>query len=363
MAPPPGRFEAVAASGLRILLVDDEPVNQEVASELLHAAGHQVELAANGMEAVDRARHHTFDLVLMDMQMPVMDGLAATQALRKIAAFAETPIIAMTANAFSADRDRCIAAGMNDFIPKPVDPARLYQTIARWAPVTRAPAADDAAGAAVPTGELPPSFADRLSGVADLDINAGLQAVQGFWDTYQRLLAMYVAHHAGDIALLRRHLETGKVTNARRVAHTLKGVAATLGASAVQRAAAALELLLREQGSIPATAELEPLIQSLDQANGSLVTALSVALDAEQEAVPAQPDWNMARDLIAQADALLAEDDVRAVAIFRDHRALLRAALGEPAAEISRCVADFDFVRALALLRAVMSSVPGPPQK
>ena len=360
IAPAPGRFEAVAASGLRILLVEDEPVNQEVASELLRAAGHQVELAANGKEAVDRARNRSYDLVLMDMQMPVMDGLAATQAMRKMAAFAETPIIAMTANAFSADRDRCIAAGMNDFIPKPVDPARLFQTIARWAPVTRAPATDVAAGAAQPAGETRPSIADRLSGIADLDVNAGLQAVQGYWDTYERLLAMYVVHHAGDIASLRRHLDAGESADARRVAHTLKGVAATLGALAVQRAAAALELLLRESAPPPVAAELEAQIGLLDRANAGLVAALSAALKPEREAVLQQADGNQARDVIAQAELLLAEDDVRAVAIFRDNSALLRSALGEPAAEISRCVADFDFVRALALLRAAMLNLPGP---
>ena len=119
-------------AGRRILLVDDEPINQEVARIILEDAGLQVELAANGREAADMIERAAYDLVLMDMQMPVMDGLEATQHIRGMPNRTTLPILAMTANAFAEDRARCLAAGMNDFIAKPISPNQLYSLVLRW---------------------------------------------------------------------------------------------------------------------------------------------------------------------------------------------------------------------------------------
>ena len=115
-----------------MLLVEDEPVNQEVARLFLADVGLDVAIAGNGRVAVDMLRESNFDLVLMDMQMPEMDGLEATRQIRQLPGRQQVPIVAMTANAFAEDRAQCMAAGMNDFLSKPVEPEKLFETVLRW---------------------------------------------------------------------------------------------------------------------------------------------------------------------------------------------------------------------------------------
>jgi CheY-like chemotaxis protein len=134
-APAPGTaalWLAQRHGGARILLAEDNPVNREVALALLDDMGLQVDTAVNGLQAVERAQTTRYDLVLMDMQMPLMDGLQATRALRALPGWADVPILALTANAFDEDRRACTEAGMTDFISKPFDPERLYAVMLRW---------------------------------------------------------------------------------------------------------------------------------------------------------------------------------------------------------------------------------------
>ena len=121
-------------SGLKILLADDVDLNLEVAQLLLHGIGLQVDSAKNGREAVDKVRTSAYDLILMDVQMPVMNGLDAALAIREMSGRSQTPIVAMTANAFDEDRNNCLEAGMNDFLTKPVNPETLYQCLLKWLP-------------------------------------------------------------------------------------------------------------------------------------------------------------------------------------------------------------------------------------
>jgi CheY-like chemotaxis protein len=118
--------------GRRVLLAEDDPVNQEVAIELLRDTGLIIDVADNGLQAVEMARLTDYDLILMDMQMPKMGGIEATRLIRQVPGREVTPILAMTANAFAEDRQKCVQAGMDDFLPKPVVPKVLYATIYKW---------------------------------------------------------------------------------------------------------------------------------------------------------------------------------------------------------------------------------------
>ncbi|HEV7814849.1 MAG TPA: ATP-binding protein, partial [Janthinobacterium sp.] len=221
--------------GLRVLLVEDNAINQQVASELLQDAGVEVVTADNGIVAVALVEQQPgYDLVLMDLQMPLMDGYAATAAIRADPALRDLPVIAMTAHTMVEDRARCLAAGMNDHIGKPIDPAHLFDTLARWTG-RLAPAVGQSAPA---SGQAQQA---RLLEAAGTMRRLGLPL-----PVYRRLLNKFVQEHADAPLRIEAALGTGERELAQRHAHTTKGIAATLGAERLSRLAAELELALRE---------------------------------------------------------------------------------------------------------------------
>ena len=232
-APPPAPLCATvtdALAGMRVLLVEDNPLNQQLARELLEEVGVLVEVADDGMAALARLESETFDVVLMDIQMPRMDGYAATRALRADPRFGKLPVIAMTAHALAEERSRCVAAGMDDFLTKPVEPQALYEVLARQCGGLM-PAATEAETA--PTEPAPEaSVIDREIG---LRYAGGKEALRQrllvrFRDTQADLMTRFEAAHA-----------QGPGGEAYRLAHTLKSSAATIGAVALSEAARALE--------------------------------------------------------------------------------------------------------------------------
>jgi signal transduction histidine kinase/DNA-binding response OmpR family regulator/HPt (histidine-containing phosphotransfer) domain-containing protein len=237
--------------GARVLLVEDNDFNQEVATELLERAGVAVTLARNGQEALDKVHGAPFDAVLMDLQMPVMDGHEATRRIRGEAAFASLPIIAMTAHAMVQEKDRCLAEGMNDYVPKPVDPRVLYQVLASWIP---GPPDVDGASAVGRTGAPAVPLAESFPG---LDPRAGLHFTGGREDLYRQVLAKFRSLKAGNAEELRRTLAQRDLDTAQRIAHSMISAAGTIGATGLSAIALDLQEALRT-GSPEAA--LEPLL-------------------------------------------------------------------------------------------------------
>ncbi|KQW00437.1 response regulator [Rhizobacter sp. Root1221] len=228
-------------SGARILLVEDNAVNRELALDVLSRAGIGVSVACDGQEALDMLGLQHFDGVLMDCQMPVMDGYAATRALRQQPRLRDLPVIAMTANAMVGDREKVLAAGMNDHIAKPIRFEDMFATLARW---VHPPAAPPESAGVVNDG----AGADPLAGLPGIDIRAGLVRAMGDDALYRRLLRMFRDAQGDFPARFSAAREAGDAAEATRLAHDLKSVAATLGVSAVHQEAMALEQACRLGG-------------------------------------------------------------------------------------------------------------------
>ncbi|WED20541.1 transporter substrate-binding domain-containing protein [Vibrio sp. JC009] len=237
------RIEKIKSiQGARVLVAEDNRINQQVAQEILTQAGLAVTVVGDGREVLAILDKNQFDAILMDIQMPELDGIEATQAIRENTKYADLPIIAMTANAMPEDRARCIEAGMNDHIAKPIDPGRLIQTLSKWVTpglvgVTGSPHLRVMKGEAL----------SLLSGLKQIKTESGLRRVNGKSDLYLSLLIDFYHEHYDDARLIRQAVQDQNLDLARRLSHTIKGVAGSIGAEALQKSAQQLELALKNR--------------------------------------------------------------------------------------------------------------------
>jgi len=253
-----GLRQAASLAGARILLVEDNAINRELEVELLTRAGIDVTVANNGQQALDLLDRQPFDGVLMDCQMPVLDGYEATRRLRRQARFKHLPVIAMTANAMVGDRQKALAAGMNDHIAKPIDVDRMFDTIARW--IRPAPTAWRTA-----TG------ADSLDHLPGIDMRIGRATVAGSEHLYRRVLDMFADEQDAFAVRFRAARASGDPLAATRMAHDLKGLAGVVGASDVQQAAAALEEACIRKASDHI---IDGLTEAVERALGPVIAGL-----------------------------------------------------------------------------------------
>ena len=259
-------------TGQRVLLAEDNAINQEVAGELLRSAGLTVETASDGRRAIELATTRDYDLILMDVQMPEVDGLEATQEIRRRIG-AGLAIVAMTANAFGEDRAACLAAGMNDHVGKPVDPDRLYATLLRWLP-QRAPALLRAAA----VGPAEPLLLGRLASLAGLDAAQGLRNVGGNLDMLERTLRRFVITYASGVPALGQLATAEERRLAGRAGHSLRGACSTIGAFALVGALEALEAGITAPEDLATADMLDLLGQRAQHELADLVHGLRASL-------------------------------------------------------------------------------------
>ncbi|WP_050464385.1 response regulator [Herbaspirillum autotrophicum] len=334
----PAAQQSPVLQGLRVLLAEDNEINQQITSELLHGSGALVTVVSDGQQAVERLLTDgpsAYDAVLMDVQMPILDGVETTRIIRTDARFDGVPIIAITAHALAEERERCIAVGMADHVSKPIEPQALFETLARWT--------GRALEEAYPVAPLAEDDLGFLE-VAGLDYATGLKRVAGNRVLYLRLLRQFCEEEADAATRITVALDADDLVTAERVAHTLKGVAGSIGLVQLQAAAALLEKAIKEshghQAALPAFAqELRQAVARLHQVLGTEHPRHAAASDATS-------------GYLGHLASLLAASDGEAVEYFLDHAATLRTLFANgDYMKFEKAVINFDFVAALEQLQ------------
>jgi two-component system sensor histidine kinase/response regulator len=340
--------------GAVILLVEDNEFNQQVASELLTSAGFVVDIAEDGRKSLEMVAKRAYDVVLMDMQMPVMDGVTATVEIRKQDAFKELPIIAMTANVMEADIRRCTDAGMNDHVGKPIDPDDLFVKLLKWIKPRQAGEAAEPVAVAVKqsAGEQPmDKTPDGLPEIPGLDTALGLKRVMGKKAFYLDMLRKFIENRGEAPREIRQHLEDGEYETAERLAHTAKGVSGSIGATEIQELAARVEKAIKEGRE---RADIEAVLVLYAEAHDALVSRLREVMPSREEpaTAPVAVDAVKAKEIFEKMAEFLSNDDGEAVDYLAAEAASFRGILGpENYAALESAVSHFDFRKSLEILR------------
>jgi CheY-like chemotaxis protein/anti-sigma regulatory factor (Ser/Thr protein kinase) len=323
---------------VRVLVAEDNETNQIIAREILEEAGARVTIASNGREAVAAVDAQKFDVVLMDVHMPVMDGHEATRAIRR--KHAELPIIAMTASATTQDRERCREAGMNDHVGKPIDLNELFTALRRHVRIAHA----------VPDAAPSDAAGDALPGI---DIAAGVRRLGGRRSAFDHVLGVFrssIGDPAGEIAAA---LNAGDRTAATQLAHRLRGAAGNVAATKLAGIAERIETTLKA-GADPAA-----LLDQLRECWSEVDAGLAAFFARQRSELPAASlDVAQIDQQLGRLDALLSRADADAVTML----GALRSALAQGRttmrfAELEKCVSTYDFTAARQSLRALRSDL------
>ncbi len=352
-------FDLATIKGARILLVEDNEMNQEVAVGLLEDAEVSIDIANNGQEAIDMLYTNSYDIVLMDMQMPVKDGVVATMEIRKDPRFQNLPIIAMTANAMQQDKDKCAAAGMNAHISKPIDPEQLFATLIKWLGSgvrnnSPEPAIEciESVPLNVDSEKTPANNITALPEIPGLDCNLGLQRSNGKLNLYQNLLRRF-ANNPQDIrAEIFAALANSDFATAERIAHTAKGVSGIIGATHLQNLAAELEKLCAQHAEMSL---IEVSLAAFVEVQTQIRTALAQNFLTDSEDIQASVtsvSIDQQQILIKNLMDLLRNDDSDACDLFENNVDTLRSLFDATQfGKIQFAIQQYDFESALELVK------------
>jgi two-component system sensor histidine kinase/response regulator len=340
-----------ALRGTAVLLVEDNELNQEVAIDLLTDMGLNVEVANNGQEALHKLSQRSYQAVLMDMQMPIMDGLTATRHIRSHQQFDSLPIIAMTANAMPQDREKCFAVGMNDFVTKPIDPPQLLTALLKWIEPQNT--------SERPVAQKHTSIFQRdetedilLPSIEGLDYEQGLKPVLGHRKNYLKMLKRYLENQKNVPTQIDQALKEDDYLEAGRLAHSAKGTSGNIGAISLQKIAGDLEQLIFDKKDLI-------IIQTkwfeFEQTHSAIMSAIAKLVknaDALQNEISLEMPQDKQIEILHNFESMLNAYDGEAIEFFEDHILVFKSALNEAEfKKIELFMKQLDFESALKLIK------------
>ncbi|WP_196594123.1 response regulator [Pectinatus sottacetonis] len=343
------QINPLSISGNSLLIVEDNELNQEVINGILENSGCLIDIASNGEKALQMLQKKVYNLVLMDMQMPVMDGITATKKIRADRKYDTMPILAMTANALDTDKNACFAAGMNDYITKPVDPQALFATLKKWLSYNSRLASINAEQKS--SGSIQ-SVTTNIN-ISGLDTSVGLKRVLNKRPVYINLLEKFIQGQADIISLTTRQLHSDDYISAERSIHTLKGTAGAIGALSIQKQAGQLEIAIKNN-DLP---QINKLIPSINNNLSTLIKEINdhLPLLAKSSSLvkSSPPHKNNTEDIVTRLKYLLRDDDSEAIDLFDENIALLTDSFGHTIDPLKKALAEYDFTEALNILTEI----------
>ncbi len=330
-----------------VLLVEDNEINREVANAILQQFGLTIISAENAEEALEKLEQHNFDMVITDIQMPGMDGYQLTQKIRLQEKWYRLPIIAMTAHAMSGDREKCLQAGMNEYISKPIDPQKSYEVLSRWLKTSNR--------------KKPEQHNDTVktnsAANALLDIDWGVQRTGGDLALYIKLMGNFIQNHKTDNQRIRDCLQQKDFEQLQRILHTLKGVGGNIGAQKLANNAKQLEKLIKAEK----ITEFEAAIDSIERDWQQLIETMEQWLESRQRKTYEVDLEDYSKDEILQRfEELLKEGDSRSLKCYGKVETLLATGDNhESLKQLEQSIEDYDFDQALTVYRKIYDSNNG----
>lgn len=342
--------------GARLLVVEDRQANREIALALVLAAGLKADMAENGRLAVEKVALMRYDLILMDVQMPMMNGLEASRAIRLQPGGADVPILAMTANAFAEARQACLKAGMNDFVAKPLSPPDFYATLLKWLTTTK-PQSCPPPPLRPPLPRHEDRPLHRLDSFADLDHVRGLATMRGNVENYMEVLDLFAQECHQNAEKLSGMQARAEFSAIGQLAGSLRGNASMLGFLKLAEAADAVVSACRADAGTEASSILcGRLIDDLLRLSDALQEALSAPLTSTNPDI----DPGQVADLLAQLETFLEHGNIKANHLASDQTGLLLTVFGKSAKALLARIEAFEYESALAELHQIRSRLSKP---